>query len=79
MCLSGLGNFAQPGLDALTHGPLSGNPVPVNIFLAVTGTLLGVAITGFVAVKTRGIRKKQLMEDVEHEQARLISSEDEGA
>jgi hypothetical protein len=79
MCLSGIGNFVQPGLDALTHGLLSGNPVPVNIFLAIIGTLLGAAITGFVAVETRGIRKKHLIEDVEHEQARLISSEDEGA
>lgn len=78
MCLSGLGNFVQPGLDALTHG-LSGNPVPVNIFLAIAGTLLGIAITGFVAVETRGIRKKHMIEDVEHEQARLISSEYEGA
>ncbi|KFY96585.1 hypothetical protein V500_02376 [Pseudogymnoascus sp. VKM F-4518 (FW-2643)] len=78
MCLSGLGNFVQPGLDELTHGLLSGNPVPVNIFLAIVGTLLGVAITGFVAVETRGIRKKHMIEDVEHEQARLISSEDGG-
>lgn len=77
MCLSGLANFAQPGLDALTHGPLSGNPVPVNIFLAVMGTLFGAAITGFVAIETRVVRERGLIESVEHEQSRLISNEHE--
>lgn len=79
MSLSGLGNIAQQGLDALTHGPLSGNPVPVNIFLGIIGALLGVAITGFVAVQTRDFRREQMIEDAGGERARLISNEGEGA
>jgi hypothetical protein len=76
MCLSGLANSVQPGLDALTHGPLGGDPLPVNIFMAIAGTLLGVAITGFVAARSRILRKKQLIGDAENERTRLIAGED---
>ncbi|KAH8801450.1 major facilitator superfamily domain-containing protein [Xylogone sp. PMI_703] len=78
MCLSGLANFIQPGLDALTHGPLGGNPVPVNIFMAVSGVLLGVALTGFVAAKSKGIREEWAQGNREDERTRLLSREDEG-
>jgi len=42
--LSGVGNFAMPGLDALTFKHFGGNPIPVNMALTgaifVTGTVL---------------------------------------
>jgi hypothetical protein len=53
ICLSGLVNFGQSGLDALTHGPLNGDPTLVNIFMGVTGTVLAIALTSFVYIKSR--------------------------
>jgi hypothetical protein len=41
------------GLDALTHGPLSGNPIPANVFMPVGGISLGITVAAFVAVKVR--------------------------
>ncbi|KAI1412234.1 putative MFS transporter [Hypoxylon sp. FL1857] len=57
-CLSGLVNFVQSGLDALTHGPLDGNPTPVNAAMAVGGTILGVALTVYVVVQGRRFQRK---------------------
>lgn len=53
ICVSGLGQFIQPALDTLTHGPLHNNPVPVNLFFAVAGSVLSAALTFFVYAKTR--------------------------
>lgn len=53
ICVSGLGQFIQPALDALTHGPLHENPIPLNIAFAVSGTTVAAALTLFVYVKTR--------------------------
>jgi hypothetical protein len=44
--------------------------------MAIAGTLLGVAITGFVAARSRILRKKQLIGDAENERTRLIAGED---
>lgn len=52
-CLSGLFNFSQSALDALTHGPLDGNPTPINFAMAVLGTLCGLLLTGWVMYKGR--------------------------
>lgn len=52
-CLSGLFNFSQSALDALTHGPLDGDPTPINIAMAVAGTLCGLLLTGWVVFKGR--------------------------
>jgi hypothetical protein len=51
--VSGLGQLIQPGLDALTHGPLHDNPVPVNLFFAAAGSVISGALTCFVYIKTR--------------------------
>lgn len=51
--VSGLGQFVQPALDALTHGPLRDNPVPINLVFAVAGTVISTALTVFVYLKTR--------------------------
>ncbi|KAL1849164.1 hypothetical protein Daus18300_013369 [Diaporthe australafricana] len=50
--ISGLGQFIQPALDGLTHGPLHDNPVPINLVFAVAGSLISAALTLFVYVKT---------------------------
>ena len=56
------------GLDALTHGPLSGNPIPANVFMPVGGVLLGITVAAFVAVKVRVVRNKRLMDEAQNEQ-----------
>lgn len=51
--VSGLGQFIQPALDALTHGPLHDNPVPINLVFAMAGSVISAALTVFVYIKTR--------------------------
>ncbi|KAE8348814.1 major facilitator superfamily domain-containing protein [Aspergillus coremiiformis] len=48
ICLSGLGNFAQAGLDALTFKVFHRNPIPVNILLTLMTFLVGIGLVGFV-------------------------------
>lgn len=67
ICLSGLFNFAQSGLDALTHGTFKNNPVPVNIILLVAAFVVGVALVGFVWSKSRSQEREEL--EVEAEEA----------
>lgn len=74
-CLAGLVNFSQSGLDALTHGPLGGNPVPVNVFMAVGGTLLGLSLSGYVSFKTTEFQKQEKMERETDERMPLIPEE----
>ncbi|KAH8671599.1 FMP42 protein [Xylariales sp. PMI_506] len=62
-CISGLVNFSQSGLDALTHGPLNGDPTPINIFMAVVGTAIGIALTSFVYIKSRDFQEEEQKED----------------
>lgn len=54
VCFSGVINLAQSGLDALTHDVLGGNPTPINLAFVVTGTLVALALSVFIAVKSRG-------------------------
>lgn len=56
ICVSGAGQLLQPALDVLTHGPLHDDPVPLNIFFAVAGSVLSGAFTLFVYIQTRGNR-----------------------
>ncbi|KAH6661863.1 putative MFS transporter [Halenospora varia] len=48
ICLSGLVNFSQYGIDSLTLGLFYGNPAPVNIFLAAAGFVVGGVLVVFV-------------------------------
>ncbi|KAI1775354.1 putative MFS transporter [Hypoxylon cercidicola] len=71
-CLSGLVNFAQSGLDALTHGPLEGDPTPINAAMAVGGTILGIVFTAYVVIQGRLFRRRlQQKEDADRVQERL--------
>ncbi|KAI0134025.1 major facilitator superfamily domain-containing protein [Xylariales sp. AK1849] len=71
-CLSGLVNFSQSGLDALTHGPLNGDPTPINIAMAVAGTAIGIALTAFVYIKGKNFREDLKEEVVIPERMPLI-------
>ena len=53
ICLAGLGNFAQAGLDALTFKTFHRNPIPVNTVLTALTFLIGSALVLFVWWKAR--------------------------
>ncbi|KAH9897541.1 putative MFS transporter [Xylariomycetidae sp. FL2044] len=69
-CVSGLFQFSQSGLDALTHGPLGNDPTPINIVMAVIGTLLALLLTIYVIIKGRAFREEQ-EEIVTHDDEQL--------
>ncbi|PLN86810.1 MFS general substrate transporter [Aspergillus taichungensis] len=48
ICLAGLGNFAQAGLDALTFKSFHRNPIPVNAVLTGITCGIGLALVSFV-------------------------------
>ncbi|KAL2841698.1 major facilitator superfamily domain-containing protein [Aspergillus pseudoustus] len=48
ICVAGLGNFAQAGLDALTFTVFDRNPIPVNLILTILTCVTGAALVGFV-------------------------------
>lgn len=58
ICLSGLLNFSQSGLDVLFHQTFNGNPVPVDIMLLVIGLVVGISLVIFVAMELRKIQQK---------------------
>ncbi|GKU18920.1 unnamed protein product [Fusarium langsethiae] len=58
ICLSGLLNFSQSGLDVLFHQTFNGNPVPVDVMLLVIGLVVGVALVVFVAMELRKMQQK---------------------
>lgn len=63
ICLSGLFNFSQSGLDYLFHQTFHGDPVPVNLMLLATGLVVGVALVVYVAVQSRGIKRRLLEQE----------------
>lgn len=60
ICLSGLFNFSQSGLDYLFHQTFRGDPIPVNMILLSLGLVVGVAMILYVGFKVRGLRRKML-------------------
>ncbi|EPE04057.1 major facilitator superfamily transporter [Ophiostoma piceae UAMH 11346] len=66
ICLSGLFNFSQSGLDYLFHKVFRGNPIPVNLILLSLGLTIGVILITFVYVKSQGIKRKMLEEEAEN-------------
>jgi phosphatidylserine synthase len=48
ICLSGLVNLSQYGIDALTLEKFHGNPTPVNVVLATLGFFVGTVLVLFV-------------------------------
>ncbi|KAH6660101.1 major facilitator superfamily domain-containing protein [Truncatella angustata] len=60
ICLSGLFNFSQSGLDYLFHKTFRNDPIPVNLILLTLGLVIGVALVGFVWWNVRRMRSKVL-------------------
>lgn len=65
ICLAGILNFSQSGLDALTHRGFGGDPRPVNAGLLVLAAGVGVGLVGFVGVRARGIGRERLEGEAE--------------
>lgn len=65
ICLSGLFNFSQSGLDYLFHETFGGDPGPVNVMLLSLGVVVGVALVGFVSVRAKAMRRKVLEQEAE--------------
>ena len=65
MCLSGLFNFSQAGLDALTHRVFHKDPRPVNTMLLLAALLVGLALVGYVWYRSRWLRREYLEAEAE--------------
>ncbi|KAK5110569.1 hypothetical protein LTR62_005762 [Meristemomyces frigidus] len=65
ICLAGVFNFSQQGLDALTHGLMKGDPVPVNVGLLVIAFVVGALLVGFVGRKSWTMQRDELEEEAE--------------
>lgn len=53
ICLSGLFNLSQSGLDILVYSTFRGNPVPVDLMLLGLGLVIGSSLVVYVAVQVR--------------------------
>lgn len=65
ICLAGLLNFSQSGLDALTHIAFANDPVPINVILLSLALLVGVALVLFVWRKSHRILRENIEEEAQ--------------
>jgi MFS family permease len=63
ICFSGVVNLCQTAIVALTKRKFHGNPIPVNVFLAAVGFVIGVSLVTYVAVQTYRVHKRLDQED----------------
>lgn len=68
ICLAGLLNFSQSGLDALLHKVFNGNPVPINGMLMGSALVVGIILCAFVGWKAYTLKRDGL--EMEAEAAR---------
>lgn len=72
ICLAGLFNFTQAGLDALTHKVFDNNPIPVNLVLLVAALVVGILLVGFVTRKSMTLQKEVIREEANEASERLM-------
>ncbi|KAL9019253.1 MAG: hypothetical protein Q9185_003427 [Variospora sp. 1 TL-2023] len=65
ICLAGVLNFLQSALDAATHRVFDGDPVPINTVLLAVALVVGAALVGFVAWKSRVMGRERLEDEAE--------------
>lgn len=65
ICLAGMGNFSQTGLDALLHKVFKGNPVPVNLILTGAAAVVGVILCVFVGWRAYTMQRELLEDEAE--------------
>lgn len=76
ICLAGFFNFSQSGLDALTHKVFDNNPTPVNLMLLGVALIIGVILVWYVIVKARKLSKRELQEEAQEAEERLMPGAD---
>ncbi|MCJ1359685.1 MAG: hypothetical protein MMC33_009687 [Icmadophila ericetorum] len=72
ICLAGLLNLSQSGLDALTLVVFNRNPVPVDVMLLSISLLIGIALVVYIRRKSQQMKRSFLEEDAEAD-ARIVS------
>ncbi|KAF2748494.1 MFS general substrate transporter [Sporormia fimetaria CBS 119925] len=77
ICLAGILNFSQTGLDALTHQTFHNDPNPVNIMLLSLGLLVGIALVGFVYKKSHKILRENVEDAAEGARETLMPGANE--
>ncbi len=65
ICLAGLLNFSQSGLDAMTHKVFRRDPLPVNLMMLAIALVVGVMLVGYVYYQSRHLRRDALEEEAE--------------
>ncbi|KAF3925231.1 hypothetical protein ABW20_dc0104591 [Dactylellina cionopaga] len=65
ICLAGVFNFVQSGLDTLTHTVFDGNPVPVNMMLLCIALAVGTALVAFIHVQAKRMKRDELVREAE--------------
>lgn len=63
ICVSGLVNLSQTGIDALTKSLFHGDPTPANIFFAASAFVVGMALVVYVTIQVYRMRKRLDQED----------------
>jgi len=63
ICMAGLLNISQAGLDALTHKTFHRDPLPVNLMLLIVALVIGLVLVGYVYWKSGTIKRDQLEEE----------------
>jgi MFS family permease len=76
ICLAGVLNFFQAGLDALTHKVFNNDPIPVNVVLLGSALAVGVVLVGYVARKSYTMHREKLEEEAENAQETLMPDAD---
>lgn len=65
ICMAGLLNFSQAGLDALTHKTFRRDPLPVNLILLFLVLFVGIALVGYVFWKSKDLERERLKKKTE--------------
>jgi MFS family permease len=66
ICLAGLFNFSQSGLDALCHKVFNNNPIPGNLVLLSSALIVGLSLCVFVGISAYKIRRQGLEHEAEY-------------
>ena len=72
ICLAGVLNFSQSGLDALTHRTFRSDPMPVNVALLLIAFVIGCALVGYVWHKSRHMAREHLEDEAEEATERAM-------
>jgi len=76
ICLAGVLNFFQAGLDALTHKAFGNDPIPVNVLLLGSALVVGIALVGYVWRKSYTMHREKLEEEAENARETLMPDAD---